>query len=253
MDSATQFFSIIILLGAFVISVIAAQFWPFLRARLTRRRLSAYDALPALIGNSIESGRPLHLSLGSAAIGEDNTLTALVGAEFFYQVTRQVAIGDTPPIFTVTDTTAIPLGMDTMRRAYQDADALRRWNALNVRWYPSGVRSLAFAGAVTAMLTDDRLASNVLAGSFGNELALILDASNRRKRPTLATSDQLEGQAIAWALADHVLIGEEVFTAGAYLSDDKGHQTRLLTTDALRWLLIAALVLLTIFYGTSAS
>jgi hypothetical protein len=88
--------------------------------------------------------------------------------------------------------------------------------------------------------------STVLAGSFGPELALVLFAAARRNLPTIATSDQLEGQAIAYALSDNALIGEEVFTAGAYLGGTASQIGGVVTTDILRWLLILAMFVLMI-------
>ena len=111
-----------------------------------------------------------------------------------------------------------------------------------MRWYPTGDRSLAFAAAITAVMGDDKVSSNVLAGSFGMELALIMHAAQRRNLPTIAVSDQLQGQAIAYALSDYGLIGEEVFTGGAYLSENPGQIAIAVSMDILRWVLILSML-----------
>ena len=43
------------------------------------RPLAALEQLPATIGEAVESGRRLHLSLGSGIIGQADTATTLAG------------------------------------------------------------------------------------------------------------------------------------------------------------------------------
>ena len=121
-----------------------------------------------------------------------------------------------------------------------------RWGRVMRVGRSAGVRTLAFAAAIMAMQTDDEVSGNVLVGRYGAELALMLDASNRYDRPSVAVSDNLTGQAIAYALAQDVLIGEEIFAAPAYLSEDISEAKRVMTTDVLRYVLIAAIVALAI-------
>jgi hypothetical protein len=241
-DTTTQTITILILLVTLVTSVIATQFIRRRRDVIALRQIAAYQAVPLMVGEAIEANRPIHMSLGSAGIGGSNTLLALVSAEMFFQVARRAAIGATSPILTVSDPTAIPLGQDMLRRAYQSRDLVNRYKRGNVRWYPSGPRSLAFAAALTATLGDDKVAANVLMGSFGAELALVAEAAQRRNQSLIATSDQLEGQAVAFAMSDQPLIGEEIFTAGAYMDGKPSHIAALVAQDVLRWLLILALL-----------
>jgi len=247
LDSTVQIISIIIVLLAFVVLVNVMQFILRRRDAFPLRPIAAFDRVPRLVSESIEAGSPMHFSLGISGIGGEQTLISLAGAELFYQITKQTTIGDRSPIITVAQTEAIPLGVDTLRRAFQKTNHLDRYDPLSVRWYPSGRRVLAFAAAITAMQNEDHVSSHVLAGSFGSELALIADAAQRQDRPVLAVSDQLTGQAVAFAMADEVLIGEEIFAASGYLSDDAGYVAIAITTDVLRWTLVLALLAVFIF------
>lgn len=239
----TQVLGILIITIALVATLLTTYFVRAGKLTPALRRIPAYDRMPELVGLSIESSRPLHISLGSAGIGDESTLLAITSAELAYQLTARAAIGDAPPILTLTSTSAIPLGQDTLRRAYQRQNLASRYRPNNVRWYPSGARSLAFAAAITALIGDDRPAANVLAGSYGTELALIMEAAGRRDQPTIAVSDQLEGQAIAYALSSEVLIGEEIFAAGTYLDGGGVQVGETVTIDVLRWLLVAVIII----------
>jgi hypothetical protein len=245
-DPSTQFIAIIILLLTLVVSVIVTQFIRRRHDLVALRDIAAYRALPGLVGEAIEANRPIHVSLGSAGIGGANTLLALASAELFYQMAVRAAIGATAPLLSVSDPTAVPLGQDTLRRAYQSRGLLNRYRRGNVRWYPAGPRSLAFAAALTAALGVEQAAGNALVGSFGAELALVGDAAARHGQKLIAASDQLEGQAVAYVMSDQPLIGEEIFSAGAYLAGKPSHIATLFTLDVLRLLLILAILIPTL-------
>jgi hypothetical protein len=242
LDDTTQAVSILFLTLTFACLVILTQFIRRRRDLFALRRIPAYESVPAMVGRSIETGRPLHLSFGSAEIGSQTTVLAAASAELAYEVTQRAAIGDSSPIITFTAGSTLPLAQDTLRRAYQYRGLSERYSAINARWLPAGENSLAFAAGVTGLLGDDRAAANVLAGSFGLELALIMEAGVRRRLPQIAVSDRLQGQAVAYVFADEPLIGEEVFAGGAYLGDSAVQVGQLVTLDILRWLLIFTLI-----------
>ncbi len=243
MDSTIQIITMLIIVAATVTSVVSLLIVRR-HGKQPLRPLGAYALLPSLTSQTIESARPLHLSLGSAAIGGQQTLLALAGAEFLYEAARQVAIGDAPPIFTVSEPSALPLAADTLRRAFTAQRLRHRFDASQTRWLPAGHHSLAYAAAVSAMTREDRTGAHIMVGSFGSELALIMDAAYRGQQPVVAMSDDLSGQAVAYGLADASLTGEELFVASAYLGDAPSGQALALTLDALRWLLIVAILVL---------
>lgn len=220
--------------------------------RQPMRRLSAFDQVMRMTGASLEAKRPIHVSVGSTTIGDDSTMLAIMGSEFIYYMTREVAIGNASPIFTVTEGATLPIAVDTIRRAYVAESNPKAYTNLNIfsstpistRWYPTGRRSLAFASALMIMQTDDELTGNVLLGRYGLELSLILDSAYRNDVPTIAGSDSLDGQAIAYAMADDALIGEELLTASTYLEDDYRLQKRNFAIDLMRGLIVMTIIAL---------
>jgi hypothetical protein len=240
-DVTTQTYLVLVLLAALVISTIArlvirrrVGFYPL-------RPIPAYTRLPTAIGAAIEANRPLHLSFGSAGLGGQQTPLALATADLAYHAARAAAIGDTPPLITVSNGSVLPLAQDTLRRAYASRGMLARYPRGSVQWYPQGARSLAFAAALTGVMADNRALVNVLAGSFGPEMALPAEAAARQRQQLFASSDQLEGQAVAYALADAPLLGEELYVAGAYLGDEPSRQAMVVTLDTLRLALVVLL------------
>ena len=245
-NTTLQVFSILFVLVT-VLLVYTARFLQARRRHTTLRPIEAFEQIPTWIGQAIEANRPLHLSIGGAGVGENSTVLALAGAELFYFIIQEATIGDVSPIITSSSTAAIPLGQDTLRRAYQSKNFSSRYEPSKARWYPQGQRSMAFAAALTGLINVENPSAHVLVGSFGSELALILDAANHQKQPTLAVSNQLEGQAIAFALAGNYLIGEEIFAAPGYVSGDPADKAESVVVDIWRGLLILGLFELLMF------
>lgn len=244
MDTPTQVLTTIVILLAFVVTVNAMQFVRRRTDLFPLRPMRAYQELPVLVGKSIESGQPLHLAFGSATLGDSQTLLSLAGAEFFFHITSEAAISDAMPIITASSPSLVPLGQDVLRRAYEQRGLVGRWRSSGMRWYPSGSRSLAYAAAIGAMMGDDQVAGNIFFGSFGAELALMAEGARRRQIPLIAGSDQLDGLAVAYGMADHTLIGEELFVAGSYFSSRANQIALAISVDVLRWTLIGVLLLL---------
>lgn len=207
-------------------------------SRRTLRPVSAFERIPSWSSQAIEADRPLHLAFGSASIGEDNTATALANAELFHHIIEKNSAGDTPPALSTSAPTTIPLANAKVDAAWMGDGGVR-----NVHWYPQGKRALGYAAGVTAVIGDSAPPAHILAGSFGAELGLILDSAQRNHQRTLAVSDQLEGQAVAYAMADEVLIGEELFAAPAYVSGEARAAADAIVMDVWRALLMILLTL----------
>ncbi|MFN8379788.1 MAG: DUF6754 domain-containing protein [Anaerolineae bacterium] len=244
MDSTVQTFSILIIMIAFATLAIGSQFVRRKRAAFPIRTITGYQALPDHVGLAIEKGQGLHVSLGSAGLGGATSTTALAANELLYQISLRSSVGGTVPAVTMSEPTAIPMAYGTLQAALRKRGAAPRGTFdPAVQWYAGGARSLAFAAAITGAMANERSAYNVFAGSFGLELALPLLASQRGHAASLATSDQVEGQAVAYGMADQALLGEEMYAAGAYLGDSASALGGVIAQDVLRGLIIAFFVL----------
>lgn len=244
MDSTTQFLAILIILAIFLIN--AVNIVVRRRGRLPMRRLSAVDNIPIESAASVETANPLLISFGNVAPGTGSTMLALASADIGAYAAQSAAYSTAKPIVTTSNTVAVPLATNTLQRAYAMRDRLSFFEPVQARWYPDNGQALLFAAAMTAVETDDRAGANVLVGRFGAELALIAHAAKRGNRHVIAGSDQLDGQAVAYAMADDALIGEEIFAVPGYLSPQPYLAHRNITIDIARGLLVAVIVVLTI-------
>jgi hypothetical protein len=130
------------------------------------RPLSGYDALLDQVGQAVESGGRVHVSLGSTGIVGEETATTLAGLAVLDLVSNASAISDRSPVATTADATALPLVADAIARLRQSG------HAGEIRNHSSpagGADPISLAGGVTSVVGGRAGSSNVLTGSFGRK------------------------------------------------------------------------------------
>nr|MBN1229500.1 hypothetical protein [Anaerolineae bacterium] len=230
-DFAGLFIIILGVLLFFVFTILARRGF-----RPTLRPLSGYDTMHMQVGQAIESGGRVHLSLGPNNIIDEKTGVTLAAMSILDIVAEESIIGDLSPVATTSDATALPVIGDTIRRTYKRKDVLDKYDTKAARLV--AFDPYALAGSAMSIIADDDVRANVLVGSFGPEVALMAEAGLRNQIPQTIGSDQVDCQAAAYSMADHILIGEELFVAGAYLRQTPSDIGSLATQDVLRWIIV---------------
>jgi hypothetical protein len=205
------------------------------------RDIEAFRTLPTTVGQAVETGRRLHISLGTSAIGERDTATALAGLTVLDLVSAEAAMSDKPPVITTADGAAMLLAQDALHRVYERQNALRRYDPTSAR--VAGLSAISFGAALTAMVKDESVAGTILIGSAGAaEAVLMTEAGQRSHVATLAGADDPSTQALLFAAADQPLVGEDVYAGGAYIGRLAHHLGSLQAQDVLRIIIGLAIV-----------
>jgi hypothetical protein len=84
--------------------------------------------------------------------------------------------------------------------------------------------------------------ANVMVGHFGDEYLLLGEAGAQRHIVQVAGSNALGVHPFMKATSDQILVGEEMFAAGAYLTDLPEYAASLRLQDVLRLLIVIAVV-----------
>ncbi len=71
---------------------------------------------------------------------------------------------------------------------------------------------------------------------------MLADAADRNNALAVGSSDDLAGQAVWFASAPEMLIGEELFAASAYIGGTPAQTASLSVEDIVRWVIIAVLI-----------
>lgn len=214
---------------------------------LRRKSAPTFRAIPALtrlshvIGLSVEDGTRLHVSLGRGGLLSGRGGASLAGLSMLRHLAERTSVSDSPPVATAGDPALAVLTQDTLKAGYQAAKAEELYLPTTGRL--SGPTPFSYAAGAMPILRDENVSANVLMGDFGPEVALLVDAAERARVPTLGGTDDLSAQAVLFAAAQEPLIGEELFSAGAYLGAGPAHAASLTVQDILRWVLVVGLII----------
>ncbi|RMG91761.1 MAG: hypothetical protein D6706_17880 [Chloroflexi bacterium] len=198
------------------------------------RPLPAYTRLQSQIGRAVESGRPVHISLGQGGLTTDTNPVSVSGLHIMDYLAENGCANNAPPITTVGEPTLLPVADDRLRRAYKLAKQSLAFGSGRTQFVAHDTDKFAFAGGVAATLHQENAISNVLVGHLGPELAIISETAVRNGLEQIIGTDDPTGLAVATAVTDHTLIGEELLAAAAYLQGKPAQLASLQTQDILR-------------------
>ncbi len=205
------------------------------------RRIPAFSHLGRAIGLAVEDGKRLHVSIGRGNLTGPRSAAAFVGLSMLEQIVQVASESDHPPLATSGDGALAILSQDTLRKAYREMGAAEQFDPDAGQL--AGLTPFSYAAGTLPIMRDENVSANIIAGNFGNEVALMTDAAERGEEFTLAGADSLPAQAIMYATAQEPLIGEELYAGGAYLRAAPMHAASLRAQDIVRWLLVAVILL----------
>ncbi|HEX9442435.1 MAG TPA: DUF6754 domain-containing protein [Roseiflexaceae bacterium] len=244
-----------LLLLIIALIVVGLTLWHHARALsgkrpISRRPLPGLEVMRRALARGAETGRAIHLSPGSGAVGTRSgtaeTVAGLLAAE---RVASEAALNGAPILVSSGDAVAHLALRGSLRQAYQRAGLGQDYDPVNVQLL-AHQDPMAYASGVTTLYGRQKLEVSQLIGGFGQEFLLAGEVGAQRDVPQLAGATTTTALPLIYLTADGALIGEEIYAAEAYLARSPAPLARLLTQDALRTVVIVAilvLLLLTVF------
>lgn len=183
------------------------------------RRLTGLDALPEMVGRAAEMERPLHFTTGLGDLTSTVAPQLVAGLAVLAYVAELCASYGVKMIYSVYQAQVMPIATELMKDAYTKAGKPEEFIPEDQVRYLSG-EQFAYASAVQGIAERERPAANIMIGPFYAESMLFAETFNR------IGSIQLAGTARGYqipffaVICDYLLIAEEIYAAGAYLSKD---------------------------------
>jgi hypothetical protein len=183
------------------------------------RKLTGLDALPEMVGRAAEMNRPVHFTTGLGSLTESVAPQLVAGLAVLAHVSELCANYGVKIIYSVYQAQVMPIATELMKEAYVKAGKPEEFHADEQVRYLSG-EQFAYASAVQGIAERERPAANIMIGPFYAESMLFAETFNR------IGSIQLAGTARGYqipffaVICDYLLIAEEIYAAGAYLSGD---------------------------------
>jgi hypothetical protein len=209
--------------------------------RFPFRRIRAFESLSGFLDMAVEQGKTAHVSLGDTGIGGSRTATIVSGIAVLRYLAERGAAVSSPPTVTVADPTLLFVAQDVVQDAHERVGRAAGYRPTDVQLIAPN--PTAYAIGAVEVIRDEDVATNVMTGPFSDEYLLLAEPGAQRDIAQVAGSDSLNAQPYMLATANPVLIGEELFAAGAYLTDQPEHKASLWIQDILRLLIVAAIVI----------
>jgi hypothetical protein len=202
------------------------------------RPLAGINAVDDAIGRATEMGKPILFILGLGSAGD---IATIAGFTVLARVARRTAEYQTKVIVPVQDPVVLAVAQETVRTAYLEAGRPDQYNPDNVFFVTS--MQFPYVAAVNGIMLRERPATNFYMGVFYAESLILAETGNIAGSIQIAGTDQPAQLPFFVAATDYTLIGEELYAASAYLSQEPVQLGTLKAQDYTKAIAMAIIIL----------
>jgi len=202
------------------------------------RTLPAMTAIPEAVGRAAEMGQPVFWTPGIAGGLNDSTQgpQTLASISILEYVTEECVKAGVRIQAYCPLPDALPLVEETMRTAYLREGKPEEFS-LDQITFISG--QSAYLSGVLGYFQRERPASNILVGGFYYEAVVIGEAGNAIGAMQIGGTNNTHQMPFLVATCDYMLLAEELFAAGAAVSQNPDMLGSLRGEDLMKWILVA--------------
>jgi hypothetical protein len=179
------------------------------------RPIPGLGAVDEAIGRATEMGKPILYVLGTGTAGD---IATIAGYTILSRVAKKTAEYQTPILVPVNDPVMLAMGQEVVKEAYLQAGRPDVYNPDNIS-YISALQ-FPYVAAVNGLMLREKTATNFYMGVFHAESLLLAETGSVTGAIQISGTDQLAQIPFFVAATDYTLIGEELYAASAYLSQE---------------------------------
>lgn len=207
-------------------------------------KIPALDAIDEAVNRATEMGRPVHISPGRGTFERGRGLPILAGLEVCIYTATICARTGIPVIFSCGDPAMLALAEERLRAVYTASGQSDEYYDSNVsiQYYPRTALNLG----ILQILEEENVGATIWVGYFGNEAVYLAEQGSMVGAMQVAGTISPITVAFMVPSCDYTLICEEVYAAGAYLSEDPRSTSDIGARDYMKLTALALICLLTI-------
>ncbi|MGI6631529.1 MAG: DUF6754 domain-containing protein [Bacillota bacterium] len=194
------------------------------------RKIPALDAVEEAIGRAAEMGKPVLYTPGLDAVEFPETLA---GLSFLPYVAKLTARYNVRLIEAQRDQVVYSIAEESIRQTYASEGKIDQFNPTDVRVFPD---RYGYISGMIGIIDQEEVAVNLMVGLFRAEALIFAEAGNRAGALQIAASADQQIPFFV-AVCDYTMIGEELYAASAYVSDDERQKGIILAQDLGKWLI----------------
>jgi len=205
------------------------------------RKIPALDAIEEAVGRSVELGKPTFFTIGGASMGgtwTGGTLAAISMARY----TADICSRKGSKMWTGTSIIdQVPLIDEAMRIGFLEGGDPEAYNyETDIKWFPN---QMAYIAGCAGLYARSPPASQILLGSYMAECLAMCEVARRGGAFLIGGTDYRPYMPYMIAICDYALIGEEIFIASAYVSEDLALKNTIWAEDIAKAVMIVLTVI----------
>jgi hypothetical protein len=209
--------------------------------KLFLRKIAGLEAVDEAVGRATEMGKSI---LFVAGIADMDDVQTIAGLTILGKIGRTIAEYDTKITMPTRTSLVMTAGRETLREAYMGAGRPDGYSDDMVFYVTD--EQFGFAAAVDGILVRDEPATCFYLGTFHAESLIMAETGNSVGAIQIAGTAQPAQLPFFVAACDYTLIGEELFAASAYLSEEPKQLGSLKGQDVGKGIAMALIVVGTI-------
>ncbi|MBD3335428.1 MAG: hypothetical protein GF355_07915 [Candidatus Eisenbacteria bacterium] len=201
------------------------------------RPIPGLQAVDEAIGRATEMGKPILYVLGTGTAAD---IATIAGYTILSRVAKRTAEYQTPILVPVNDPVMLAMGQEVVKEAYLQAGRPDVYQPENVM-YVSAMQ-FPYVAAVNGIMLREKAATNFYMGVFHAESLLLAEAGSVTGAIQISGTDRIPQIPFFVAATDYTLIGEELYAASAYLSQDPVQLGPLKAQDITKVVIVVVII-----------
>ncbi len=206
--------------------------------KLFIRKIAGLEAIDEAIGRATEMGRPILFVPG---INDMDDVQTIAGITILGKVAQVVAAYDIKINMPVSRSLVMTTARETIKEAYIGAGRPDAYNDDMVRYVTD--EQFGYVAAVDGVMVREKPATCFYLGAFFAESLILAETGNSIGAIQIAGTAQPAQLPFFVAACDYTLIGEELFAASAYLSNEPKQLGSLKGQDVGKFVAMAAIII----------
>lgn len=205
--------------------------------KLYVRPIAGIGAVDEAIGRATEMGKPILFVPG---IGEASEVATIAAFTVLGRVAKRTAEYGTRLVVPNTYATVMIIAQEVVKAACINAGRPEAYQERDVFYVTS--EQFPFTAAVNGLMLREKPATNFYLGKFYAESLILAETGFQAGSIQIAGTDELTQIPFFVAACDYTLMGEELYAASAYLSNDPLQLGTLKAQDIAKLVVVALIV-----------
>jgi len=216
----------------------------YLKGR-TIRTIEGLDAIEEAVGRAVEMGRPVHDCPGGGGFDSQYAQQTIAAIGIIGYVAKLCASRGADLKVSVNVAHTLPAVEEMVRTSYLSEGQIEQYSPEMVRFLPDQTSLFSYC---MGMFEREKIAANIMVGAYFWEAIVLAEHGGSVGAMQIGGTARQSQLPAFVASCDYLIIGDEMFAANAYITQDEEQISNIAGQDIVRIMIIAIMIL-----GTLAS